>query len=342
MTTTTLTAYQLNELLRKAAPHVGRHSGYAAIQGVHLDSDGRHLHAVATDRFTVAVARERLRSNDPTWALTVRITELPALASWTDTLNGESNVHLSPGADSITCTSGTSTLVIAASTLDFPDWRGLVRTALEYESSGAPYSGFLSEQLARWEKVARDIHTWQPAPEKPLVVIGHGFLGLQMPTRVKGDFGIAEAHADWADSLGGGDKVEQDQTLHHWEAAELDEKDRFVDDAAADLLQQVLRSTSDMFRLATGDSGALAAYALAGGRAWMAYRLLKAMQTAAPDLLRHTLADVDEQLESGEIGEWAWDAAEKAGHDPQAWHDEYEAHLKKRAEEKPAQSATAA
>ena len=334
-TTTTLTAWQLGDLLRKVDPHIGRHSGYAAIRGVHLDYDGRHLHAVATDRYTLAVARQRTRSNDPVWALTVRLNDLPALTAWVDNLDGEKYVHISPYTEGLTFSSEGSKLVVPAGTLDFPDWRGMIRTALEADPGQSPYSGFDSSYLARWQHAGRQLRAWQAAPTKPLVVIGHDFLGMQMPARV--DYSLADDHATWADSLGGGDKVEQDDTLHHHEHAELAEKENVVPDMAADLLQQVLRSTSGVFRMATNDPGAIAAYAVAGGHAWIAYRLLKAMEKAAPDLLRETLADTSEQLESGEIGEWAWDEAKKAGHDPQAWHDEYEAHLKKRAAKKAAE-----
>jgi hypothetical protein len=63
---------------------------------------------------------------------------------------------------------------------------------------------------------------------------------------------------------------------------------------------------------------------------------VRALQKADPDLLRTVLAETSEELESGEIGEWAWDEAEKAGHNPQQWQDDYEAHLKKLAADKEA------
>ncbi|MFD9603263.1 hypothetical protein [Streptomyces sp. NPDC059970] len=339
--TTTLTAYNFGELLRKVDPHIGRHSGYAAIQGIHLDYSNGYLHAVATDRYTFAVARQATRSNDPAWALTVRMGDLPALAAWIDSLNGEKNVHIFPYTEGLTFESEGSKLVIPAGTATFPDWRGMVRTALEEEPGQAPYSGFDSTYLGRWETAGRILHTWQAVPTKPLIVVGHDFLGMQMPVRVKGEPSISIEHAAWAGTLGGGDKVEQLDTLHPFEPEELADRENVIPDTIEDLLQQVLRSTTDLFGLATRDPGALAAYALAGGRAWMAYRLLKALEKADPDLLRATIADADEQLESGEIGEWAWDEAAAAGHDPQAWRDDYEAHLKKLAEKRAAEAAPA-
>lgn len=344
MSLTSLTAYQLTELLRRVDPHIGR---YTTFEGVHLDYDGQHLHAVATDRYTLAVARERAVGTAPAWAVTISSQEwtndVAALRAWADIHHGEDHVHLSAGTDGLTLTSSRGKLVLQASTGYFPDWRGLIRTALHHEGTESPFSGFESKQLARWQSAGNRITTWQAAFDKPVVVYSTNFVGLQMPMRLGDDESPAGRWEQWKGSLGEtGPEVTQDDTLNHWEAVALEEKDRLVEAITEDLLKQVLRSTGDLFTLATKDTGALAAYALAGGRSWMAYRLLKAMEKSAPDLLRQTLEDVDMQLESGEIGEWAWDEAKKAGHDPQAWHDDYEAHLKKLAEERAAKAETAA
>lgn len=343
MSLTSLTAYQLAELLRRVDPHVGRDSGSGAIEGVHLDYDGQHLHAVATDRYTLAVARERAVGTAPAWKLTISAQEwtdnVAALRAWADAHPGGDHVHLSAGTEGLTVTSSRGKLVMEASSGYFPDWRGLIRTALHYDPTESPWSGFQSKLLARWQSAGERITTWQAAFDKPVVVYATNFVGLQMPMRLGDEESPAGRWEQWKGSVGEtGPEVTQDDTLHHWEAVALEEKDHLVESMTEDLLKQVMRSTSDMFRLATNDTSALAAYALAGTQSWMAYRLVKAMQMAAPDLLRKTLDDANQQLESGEIGEWAWDEAEKAGHDPQQWHDDYEAHLKRLAEERTAKA----
>lgn len=344
MSLTSLTAYQLTELLRRVDPHIGRHTGYGAIDGVHLDYDGQYLHAVATDRCTLAVARERAVGTAPAWKLTVSAAEwtdnVAALRSWADSHPGGDHVHLSAGIDGLTATSSRGKLVLQASSGYFPEWRDLIRTALHHEPTESPWSGFTSKLLARWESAGGAITTWQSAFDKPVVVYGTNFVGLQMPRQLGDEESPEGRWEQWKGSLGEtGPKVEQEETLHHWEAADLDGKDRLVATMSEDLLKQALRSTTNLFELATGDTGALAAYALAGSHAWLAYRLVTAMEKSAPDLLRETLADADMQLESGEIGEFAWEAAKAAGFDPEKWHDDYEAHLKKRAEEKAAEPA---
>lgn len=347
MSVTSLTAYQLSELLRRVDPHIGRNSGTGFIEGVHLDYDGRHLHAVATDRFTLAVSRERAVGIAPAWKLTVSAAEwtdnVTALRAWTDSHPGGDNIHLSPGTEGLTATSSRGKLVAQASTGYFPEWRDLIRTALHHDPTDSPWSGFQSKLLARWQLAGERITTWQSAFDKPVVVYSTNFVGLQMPMRLGDEESPEGRWETWKDTLGEtGPKVEQDATLNHWEAIDLEEKDHLVESFTEDLLKQVMRSTSDMFAGFTSDTAALTAYALAGAKSWTAYRLLKALAKAAPDLLRKTLDDVTQQLESGEIGEWAWDEAEKAGHDPQKWHDDYEAHLKKLAEKQAATSAAGA
>jgi hypothetical protein len=343
---TSLTAYQLSELLRRVDPHIGRHTGYGDIEGVRLDYDGQHLHAIATDRSTLAVARERAVGIAPAWALTISAQEwtdnVAALRAWADAHPGQEHVHLAAETDGLTITSNRSKLALQASTGYFPEWRDIIRTALHHDPNESPWSGFESRLLTRWQAAGGRITTWQSAYDKPVVVYGTNFVGLQMPRRISDEESPASRWESWKDSLGEtGPKVEQEQTFNHWEAVDLEGRDHLVESTTEDLLKLVMRSTANMFKLATGDTGALAAYALAGTQSWMAYRLLKAMEKAAPDLLRQTLDDVTQQLESGEIGEWAWEAAEAAGHNPQAWHDDYEAHLKKLAEERVAEAETA-
>jgi hypothetical protein len=117
-----------------------------------------------------------------------------------------------------------------------------------------------------------------------------------------------------------------------------------VAELAEQMLRQTLRSTTEMFG-ADFDTeqgrGAFNAWVHSGIYAWSSFRLLEALKKADPDLAEETVRDLNEQLESGEIGEWAWDAAEEAGHNPQQWHDDYEAHKKQLAEKQAAADSAA-
>lgn len=157
-----------------------------------------------------------------------------------------------------------------------------------------------------------------------------------MPCRYRGDAkDRTTVLSGWFGSLGQGGKPAQMAALPEPGA---------VAEMAESMLRQTLRSTSEMFGAdmdSVKERRAFNAWVHSGIYAWSAYRILQALKKADPDLAETTVRDLNEQLESGEIGEWAWDAAEAAGHNPQKWHDDYEAHLKKLAEEQAAEAKAA-
>jgi hypothetical protein len=67
----------------------------------------------------------------------------------------------------------------------------------------------------------------------------------------------------------------------------------------------------------------------------MAFRYLDALYQVDPRAAQEVVKDTAEQLDSGEICEWAWDAAEEAGHKPKQWRDDYEKALAEQTAEKP-------
>lgn len=337
---TIVTAYQLSELLRKVDPHIGRHMGYAPIQGVRLDHDGHHLHAAATDRYTLAVARQETAPETP-WAATIngsdRDNQLAAVTTWLAAHDGAGAItltaNLTATGNTLTLASHRSTLTVPVYAGDFPDWRGLIRTAIERDGTDSPWTGHTSKLLARWETAGHEICTWQSAFDKPMVITANDFIGLQMPRRIADEESPAGRHDQWADTLGTGTPVEMDDTLTTYEPQELAERDNIIGQHAEDLLKEIIQSGIDMRGKSMTDPAEFRALVTTVLNGWTAYRLLDALRKADPDLLRTVLTDTDEQLESGEVGEWAWDAAEKAGHNPQQWYDDYETRLKQLADE---------
>jgi hypothetical protein len=105
-----------------------------------------------------------------------------------------------------------------------------------------------------------------------------------------------------------------------------------------ELLKQTIHSQVDMHGKSGSNPEEFLAHVSASVHAWMAYRFLEALHTADPRLAASIAAEVAGQLDSGEIGEFAWDAAVEAGHDPQKWHDDYKAHLRDRAAKKDAET----
>lgn len=346
-TSTTITAYQLSELLRKVTPHIGRNSRYAPIQGVLLDYDGKHLHAVATDRYTIAVARQKTRSKSTAWAHAVHGDDVDALTAWLNArgFDDTHNITITPGEYDLTFAEARAQITVPFLGGAFPQWRGLFRHSMQTPVGEAPYTRVTSAMLARWEAAGHDLSMWQAAASKPIVLAGADFLGLQMPCKFTGDDTAPNIAGDletWSSSLADATPVTPDEDLDTHEPEELDERDNAIGREIESLLKLTLRSTTDLFALSTNDPAAMTAFVFAGTQSWLAYRLLKGLQKADPDLLRTVLKQASEELESGEIGEWAWDEAEKAGHNPQQWHDDYEAHLKKLAAEKAEKAAATA
>lgn len=324
---TTINAHKLQRLIKQTRPHISSDDTLPAINGIRFECDGIHIHALATDRFTFAVARAKVREETDTWSLTVSESDLGWFTAWLETHEGDTILNLTAGDDGLTVTDDRGNLVVPAKDHLFPKWQGLFRDALKDAATSGDMVSVDTKMLARWEKADTHLRTWQTEPEKPLLLVGDDFIGLQMPCRYKGDGkNRAKVHSDWSGTLGqGGDPV----------AIAVPPEPGAVAEMAEAMLRRTLQSTSEMFDVDMDtDKGraAFIAWVHSGGYAWSAYRILQALKKADPDLAETTVRDLDEQLESGEIGEWAWDEAEAIGHNPKQWHDDYEAFLKKQAE----------
>ncbi|MGA5635026.1 hypothetical protein [Streptomyces lydicamycinicus] len=320
---TSLNSHRLLRLIEQTVPHSDSED-LPQIHGIRLDSDGVMLHAVATDRFTLAVARAQLREPAAPFALTVARPDVEWLTAWLNTLRGDEILTLSPGTDGITITTDATKLVLPARGDEYVPWRDLARTALANPLSESPFTGLQPHLLARWEPVGRPVRVWQSTPEKAMVIIGEDFLGFQMPTRFRDQPSRPEAVAAWNASLGDGNTKTDMAPVPTGprRTAEFDEQ----------LLRQTLRSISEAHDLSMEAQLELwTAWIHAGIYAWSAHRLLDALRTIDPDRAETTVRDLEEQLEHGEIGEWAWDDATAGGHDPEQWQAELQEHKERQA-----------
>ena len=114
------------------------------------------------------------------------------------------------------------------------------------------------------------------------------------------------------------------------------EAPRDIRETAANLLRGVLDSTSKAFDCDfDGDRDAWYAHIRSGVSDWMAYRFLDALHQVDPRAAQQVVNDTAEQLDSGELGEWAWDMAEESGFEPKKWNEEQEARVAKQMAEEP-------
>jgi hypothetical protein len=323
-------------VIKQTRPHISTDDTLPPINGIRFECDGIHIHALASDRYTFAAARAKVREESDTWAVTISEKTLGWLTPWLEAHEGDTILDMAAGADGLTITDDDGKLVIPAKDLAFPKWQGMFRNALKDASTSGDLISLDTEMLARWKDADSHLRVWQTAPEKPLLLVGDDFLGMQMPCRYSGDTkDRATVLSNWSGSLG--ENSGSSEAL-----APLPEPGA-VAEMAETMLRQTLRSTAEMFGAdmdTDAGSAAFNAWVHSGIYAWSAYRILQALKKADPDLAEATVRDLNEQLESGEIGEWAWDEAESAGHNPQKWHDEFEAHKQKLAEKTAAKATT--
>lgn len=320
----TLNAHNLSRLIDAVKPHIDVDSYHPILDGVLFESDGTHLHAIATDRYTVGVARAKQPIEGPSWRRLLAGPHVNALRTWLDTSDGQEIVTLTLDDAGVTFTSLAGTL--RTPTTDggqFPDWRKLLRDHAN-SAAEAPLTVLSTDFLQRWNAADRYVQVWQASPTKPFVVAAEDFLGMQMPM-AKASYPDTpiETLSAWAGSLG--IATDSEPTTPAEDVLNGHTSLGRTDDLAESLLKQVLHSSADLDQAIVGDPRAAAAHALAGIHAWTAYRLLDILRKADPLLAATTVKNLDEELEHGEFSEHAWDEAQAAGHDPQKWAEDYEA-----------------
>jgi hypothetical protein len=339
----TINAHQLKLLLDQTADHMG-HEDIEPLHGIRLDVDSQYLHAIASDRFTLAAARYRLADGDQNqepWARTISGDFVPSLRQWVDSLKGAAYITISTAKDRLVFDGPLADLSVATNTaLEFPDWRGLLRGIAAQSVEGEPFPALNTDYLQRWSAIGQSLRVRVTADRKAVLFFGENFIGAQMPT-TGGSIGPAKeqtfesAHDLWLWTLAAGATDVDMASLPQPEPSRF-EAPRDIRETAANLLRGVLDSTSNAFNCDyDGDRDAWYAHIRAGVSDWMAYQFLDALHQVDPRAAQQVVNDTAEQLDSGELGEWAWDMAEEAGFNPQKWNEEHEARIAKQMAEEP-------
>ncbi|MFC9987808.1 hypothetical protein ACFXKV_10090 [Streptomyces globisporus] len=337
---TTINAHRLGQLIDKTINHIG--SEYTeTLHGIRLDVDAKYLYAVASDRYTLAAARYQLNHGDQNqdpWAATIPAEYLRPLREWIQTMKGAGLITISTAKDRLVFEGPQTDLSIAITPgIEFPDWRGLLRSMLDNTVEGGLFPCFNSGYLSRFN-TGDILRVRFTADEKPAVVFSEDFIGALMPARHAGVYPCKEetfegAHKTWLWTLAAGAKDASLDGAAYEEDRPKYEVTADIRETGEGLLRSVLRSLDDVNR---ADSDAQKdlwyAHIRIGVADWMAFRYLDALHNVDPRVAQAIVSEVAGELDAGEIGEYAWDAAEKAGYDPQKWADDYEAHLKKLAE----------
>ncbi|MER5678640.1 hypothetical protein ABT081_17035 [Streptomyces sp. NPDC002238] len=336
----TINAHRLGQLIDKTINHIG--SEYVeTLHGIRLDVDAKYVYAVASDQHTLATARYQLNHDDQNqdpWALTIPAEYLRPLREWIQSMKGAGLITISTAKDRLVFEGPQSDLSIAVSTrLEFPDWRGLLRSMLENTVESDLFPCLSSGYLSRFDTgdVLRVRFT---ADQKPALVFSEDFIGALMPARYAGIYpgkeeSFEDAHKAWLWTLAAGSKDASMDGAAFEEDRPNYEVTTDIRETGEALLRSVLRSMADVHHTDSDTQKDLwYAQIRIGVADWSAFRYLDALYNVDPRIAQAVVAEVAGELDAGEIGEFAWDAASKAGHDPQKWSDDYEAHLKALAE----------
>jgi hypothetical protein len=179
-------AHDLHRMLTQVAPHISRDDTLPVITAVHLEARDGFLFASATDRFTMAIARQPILNTDE-WKVIIPGVHLAGLNAWLKACHDITLTYSSDDKPQLTLADGTNSITIA--TLDsshtLPDWRRLIRKYLDMDVEPVPLSGVTSKYLARWKDAAQILHVWQPSASAPLIFMDERseFIGMQMPVR---------------------------------------------------------------------------------------------------------------------------------------------------------------
>ncbi|MER8233181.1 hypothetical protein [Streptomyces sp. NPDC094049] len=331
----TLNAHQLGRLIDRTAGHIADES-LPRLHGIRLETDATYLYAVATDRYTLAVARYRHHgpADGPVAARTIPARALPALRQWLTSLPGHAPVNLAFTDGKARLTAPRGEMSMTTDDQDFIDWRGLLRDILQqtqdHEGEGAGERAcpvLDTRNTGRFAAADTRLRIWTGPGRTATLLAGIDFLGAQMPMRAREtgfDTGLADdlghLHTLWNDTLTGTPGTTAPGPLPR--PRPTGGAARTVAGTTKDLLRQTMRSTRDLTEEASDNPAAVNSHATAGVMAWSAYRYLEALHRADPLLAAKVIAETADELDDGALGEYAYDAAEAAGHDPRAWDDE--------------------
>jgi hypothetical protein len=188
---THVSARDLHRMITQVTPHMSDDDTLPVLNAIHLEARNHDLTAVATDRFTIAVARTGL-TDDIRWKAVIPAGDLPTITAWL-TAAETTTISIATG----TTEDGDTTLTLNGNGASlriaypaghygrFPNWRNLIRNTLDSDPQPVPLSGVTAKLLDRWQHADNHLAFFQVGPGKPLVFFNDGgdFMGMQMPAR---------------------------------------------------------------------------------------------------------------------------------------------------------------
>ncbi|GAA4823823.1 hypothetical protein [Streptomyces ziwulingensis] len=183
----TIADHTLSRLVSQTRPHVGNLVDAEAVQCITFEYDNGVLYAMATNRYTLAVARTQVTAGSgKPWHAIVRRTQIPELAAAIKLLDSKP-VNLERKGDRLIL-SGDSGTRIAIELSPFAkkplDWRKILLPALERGASDQQMA-MEPKFFGAWKNLPGPVQMWSTGEGKPTVIVAADFLGAQMPIRMR-------------------------------------------------------------------------------------------------------------------------------------------------------------
>jgi hypothetical protein len=178
----------LSRLVAQTRPHVGNLVDSEAVQCITFDHDGRHLYAMATNRYTIAVSRTQVTGgDDKPWAAIVHRTQLPEVAAAVKLLDADT-VQLERTDDQLIL-SGKRGHRIAVDLSPYAkeplDWRKVLLPALEKPAASVQMA-MDPKFFGAWKNLPKPLQMWSTGEGRLSLIVAADFLGAQMPIRREG------------------------------------------------------------------------------------------------------------------------------------------------------------
>jgi hypothetical protein len=181
---------ELRRMLQQVEPHMADDVTLPVLNAVHLEAHRGYLFAVASDRYTLAVARNALLGADETWRAMVPAADLPTVLAWLKASDETVEItvaDLLPATElttELTLTGkGSAVKLTAELGTGFPQWRTIIHSTLVTPLQPVEVSTWTTKYFARWKHADKVLHAMWSGPKSPMVLTDRegSFIGMQMP-----------------------------------------------------------------------------------------------------------------------------------------------------------------
>lgn len=185
----TIADHTLSRLVAQTRPHMAGKYEPETLQSICFDHDGRYLYAMATNRYTLAVARTQVMGGgDEQWTAMVHRAQVPELGAAIRLLDA-SKVNLERTETQLVLSGERGSRVAIDLTQpdkDPLDWRKPLLEALEKPAATSDMA-MTPKYFGAWKDLPGPVRMWSTGEGRPTVIVAADFVGMQMPVRRDGD-----------------------------------------------------------------------------------------------------------------------------------------------------------